>query len=143
MLMNDQERWKEADDLASKALLDRPMKRIPLGSAGALLLDFPGVKGAARYRRGLDLDNAITVSTFGSNGVSRDHAFMARSALVATVRQPRHGMAPASRRGSGAAHRGAAPGPAASGAIQHRPTDRDRLRPEVDGTTTDAFGHRL
>jgi alpha-L-fucosidase 2 len=64
----DQERWKEANELVSEALMGRPMKQMPFSSAGDLLLDFPGVTGAARYHRSLDLDSAVAVTTFVDGG---------------------------------------------------------------------------
>ena len=61
----DQERWKEANDLVSEALMGQPIKQMPFGAAGDLLLDFPGLAGAADYRRSLDLDSAVATTTFG------------------------------------------------------------------------------
>ena len=60
----DQARWKEANELVSEALMGKPIKQMPFGAAGDLLLDFPGVNAAARYRRTLDLDSAVAVTTF-------------------------------------------------------------------------------
>lgn len=60
----DQERWKEANDLVLEALMGRPMKQMPFGAAGDLLLDFPGISGATGYRRSLDLDSAVAATAF-------------------------------------------------------------------------------
>lgn len=64
----EQERWKEANELVSEALMGKPIKQMPFCGAGDLLLDFPGVKAAARYRRSLDLDSATTLTTFIDGG---------------------------------------------------------------------------
>ena len=64
----DQERWKEANDLVAEALMGKPNKQMPFSSAGDLLLDFHGVAAAARYRRSLDLDSAVAVTTFVDGG---------------------------------------------------------------------------
>ncbi len=65
----DQERWKEANDLASEALMGKPNKQMPFGAAGDLLLDFPGIAGATGYRRSLDLDSAVAVTAFADGQV--------------------------------------------------------------------------
>ncbi len=60
----DQQRWQEANALVAEALMGRPIKQVPFGSAGDLLLDMPGLAGATDYRRSLDLDSAVAVTTF-------------------------------------------------------------------------------
>ncbi len=60
----DQQRWKEANELVSAALMGQPIKQMPFSGAGDLLLDFPGLKSAQRYRRSLDLDSAIALTSF-------------------------------------------------------------------------------
>jgi alpha-L-fucosidase 2 len=65
----DEERWKEANDLVTEALMGKPIKQMPFSSAGDLMLDFPGLAGAADYRRGLDLDQAVAVTTFVDGAV--------------------------------------------------------------------------
>jgi alpha-L-fucosidase 2 len=60
----DEEKFKEAADLASASMMGRPLRQMPYGAAGDLLLDFPGVQGAARYRRSLDLDTALATTSF-------------------------------------------------------------------------------
>jgi alpha-L-fucosidase 2 len=82
-----QERWKEANDLASKALMGKPMKQMPFGSAGDLLLDFPSLTGAGQYRRSLDLDSAMAVTTFVDGAVRhRREAFCSVPDQVTVVR---------------------------------------------------------
>ena len=66
----DRERFKEAADLASAAMMGKPMRQMPYAAAGDLLLDFPGVKGAAHYRRSLDLDTALATTSF-THGATR------------------------------------------------------------------------
>lgn len=83
----DQERWKEANELASEALMGRPLKQMPFGSAGDLLLDFPGVTGAARYHRRLDLDSATAVTHFiDGGGRHRREAFASVPDQVVVIR---------------------------------------------------------
>jgi len=60
----EQERWNEANELVADALMGQPIKQVPFGSAGDLLLDVPGLAGATGYRRSLDLDSAVAVATF-------------------------------------------------------------------------------
>lgn len=64
----DEERWTEANELVAEALMGKPIKQMPFGSAGDLLLDFPGLGGAAQYRRSLDLDSAVATTTFADGG---------------------------------------------------------------------------
>ena len=64
----DEERWTEANELVSASLMGKPLKQMPFSSAGDLMLDFPGVTGAARYRRSLDLDSAIAATRFIDGG---------------------------------------------------------------------------
>ncbi|MFG6488477.1 glycoside hydrolase N-terminal domain-containing protein [Roseateles sp. BYS78W] len=59
-----QQRWQEANELVAAALMGKPNKQMPFSGAGDLLLDFPGLKSAARYRRSLDLDSAIARASF-------------------------------------------------------------------------------
>jgi alpha-L-fucosidase 2 len=62
----DEGRFKEAAELASKSMMAQPLWQMPFGSAGDLFLDFPGVQGAARYHRALELDTAVATSRFAS-----------------------------------------------------------------------------
>lgn len=83
----DQERWKEANELISDSLMGKPIKQMPFSGAGDLLLDFPGLKGAGRYRRSLDLDSAIALTSFfdGSTRHSRE-AFCSVPDQVTVIR---------------------------------------------------------
>jgi alpha-L-fucosidase 2 len=83
----DQERWKEANELVSEALMGRPVKQMPFSSAGDLLLDFPGVTGAARYHRSLDLDSATAATTFiDGRGRHRREVFSSVPDQVVVIR---------------------------------------------------------
>ncbi|HEX5686136.1 MAG TPA: glycoside hydrolase family 95 protein, partial [Ideonella sp.] len=83
----NQQRWKEANDLVSEALMGKPMKQMPFSSAGDLLIDFPGVTGAARYHRSLDLDSATTTTTFiDGRGRHRREVFSSVPDQVAVIR---------------------------------------------------------
>lgn len=83
----DQERWKEANELVSEALMGKPIKQMPFGAAGDLLLDFPGVKAAARYRRSLDLDSAIATTSFiDGSGRHRRETFCSVPDQVTVIR---------------------------------------------------------
>jgi alpha-L-fucosidase 2 len=83
----EQERWTEANELVSEALMGRPIKQMPFSSAGDLLIDFPGVTGAARYHRSLDLDSATTTTTFiDGRGRHRREVFCSVPDQVAVIR---------------------------------------------------------
>jgi alpha-L-fucosidase 2 len=83
----EQERWKEANDLVSEALMGKPIKQMPFSGAGDLLLDFPGVKAAARYRRSLDLDSAIVTTGFiDGSGRHRRETFCSVPDQVTVIR---------------------------------------------------------
>jgi alpha-L-fucosidase 2 len=66
----DEGKFKEAADLAGASMMGKPMRQMPYGAAGDLLLDFPGVTGAAQYRRSLDLDSALATTRF-TDGATR------------------------------------------------------------------------
>jgi alpha-L-fucosidase 2 len=65
----NEERFQEAEALASKAFMGRPMAQMPYGTAGDLYLDFTGLQAPADYRRWLDLDQALACTRFSSDGV--------------------------------------------------------------------------
>ncbi|USX20362.1 glycoside hydrolase family 95 protein [Oxalobacteraceae bacterium OTU3REALA1] len=60
----DQGKFAEAADLISSSMMATPMKQMPYGAAGDLLLDFAGIGGAGGYRRSLELDTAIATTRF-------------------------------------------------------------------------------
>ncbi|MCE4557820.1 glycosyl hydrolase family 95 catalytic domain-containing protein [Roseateles cellulosilyticus] len=83
----EQQNWQAANELVSDALMGKPMKQMPFSGAGDLMLDFPGLKGAARYRRSLDLDSAVALTTFfdGSARHTRE-AFCSAPDQVTVIR---------------------------------------------------------
>lgn len=60
----DQGQFAEAADLISSSMMATPMKQMPYGAAGDLLLDFAGIGGADSYQRSLELDSAIAATRF-------------------------------------------------------------------------------
>ncbi|WP_206336982.1 glycoside hydrolase N-terminal domain-containing protein, partial [Pseudomonas viridiflava] len=58
----DEGKFAEAADLISSSMMATPMKQMPYGAAGDLLLDFAGIGGAGGYRRSLELDSAIATT---------------------------------------------------------------------------------
>ncbi|HEU6456371.1 MAG TPA: glycoside hydrolase family 95 protein, partial [Roseateles sp.] len=83
----DKQHWKEANELVSTALMAQPIKQMPFSGAGDLLLDFPGLKGAERYRRSLDLDSAVALTSFFDGGARHQReAFCSVPDQVAVIR---------------------------------------------------------
>lgn len=83
----DEERWAEANELVADALMGKPMKQMPFGTAGDLLLEFPGLAGAAGYRRTLDLDRAVASTTFTDGTTThRREVFCSGPDQVAVIR---------------------------------------------------------
>lgn len=83
----EQERWNEANELVSASLMGRPIKQMPFSGAGDLMLDFPGVTGAARYRRSLDLDSAVAATSFvDGSGRHRREVFCSVPDQVLVIR---------------------------------------------------------
>lgn len=60
----DQEKFAEAADLIGSSMMAKPLKQMPFGAAGDLLLDFHGIAGADDYQRTLELDSAIATTGF-------------------------------------------------------------------------------
>jgi alpha-L-fucosidase 2 len=66
----DQGRYKEASELADRTMMGRPKWQAAFGSAGDLLLGFPGETGEPpSYHRELDLDAAIARVRYEVSGV--------------------------------------------------------------------------
>lgn len=65
----NEERFQEAEALAAKAFMARPLAQMPYGTAGDLLFDFAGLEAPTEFRRWLDLDQAIAGTRFVSAGV--------------------------------------------------------------------------
>jgi alpha-L-fucosidase 2 len=62
-------RFEEAQTLASKDFMARPIAQMPYGTAGDLLLNFGGLQAPTQFRRWLDLDQALACTRFVSAGV--------------------------------------------------------------------------
>lgn len=60
----EQGKLAEASELIASSMMATPLKQMPYGAAGDLLLDFPGMAGAEDYRRSLALDTAIATTRF-------------------------------------------------------------------------------
>jgi alpha-L-fucosidase 2 len=63
------ERYAEAQALADRHLMSVPLKQMPYQPAVDLLIDMPGEAAASRYRRALDLDQAIASTRFERDGL--------------------------------------------------------------------------
>lgn len=63
----DRGEYVDAAKLIASSMMGVPVKQMPYGAAGDLLLDFDGLSEATGYRRWLDLDTAISSCRF-SNG---------------------------------------------------------------------------
>lgn len=61
--------WKQAQDLANAKFMSRPLGQLPYQTVGNLTLDFGGTNEATDYRRELDLDSAITRTSYSQSGV--------------------------------------------------------------------------
>ncbi|EPR15036.1 alpha/beta hydrolase [Sphingobium indicum IP26] len=63
-------RIAEAEALADKTLMAKPLAQMPYQTLGDLILDFPGVGQATAYHRELDLDSATATTRFTAGGVA-------------------------------------------------------------------------
>lgn len=63
-------RIEEAEALANKMLMAKPLTQMPYQTLGDLILDFPGVGDASAYHRDLDLDAAMATTRFTANGAA-------------------------------------------------------------------------
>jgi len=60
----DEGKFKEASDLAGASMMAKPIKQMPYGSAGDLLIDFEGASEPSSFRRSLSLDTAIAATRY-------------------------------------------------------------------------------
>jgi alpha-L-fucosidase 2 len=60
----DEEKFKEAVELAEQSVMGVPKRQMPYGAAGDLLLELAGIGGADNYERTLDLDTAMATTRF-------------------------------------------------------------------------------
>jgi len=64
----DEEKFKQASDLAGTTLMARPIRQMPYGAAGDILIDFLDAEAPASYERGLDLRDAVARTTYRDAG---------------------------------------------------------------------------
>jgi alpha-L-fucosidase 2 len=80
-------RYEEAADLANAKMMAKPLKQMPYGALGDLLLSFQEPETPLTYRRSLDLDQAICVTEFTvSNGAFRREVFASAVDQVIVMR---------------------------------------------------------
>jgi alpha-L-fucosidase 2 len=66
----DRGEFKQASELTATALMAKPIRQMPYGAAGDILIDFPGAEAPLAYERGLDLHEAIQRTSY-RNGKGR------------------------------------------------------------------------
>ena len=89
-----QARYVEAADLANAKMMAKPLKQMPYGSLGDLLLNFRDPATPLTYRRSLDLDQAICVTDFTvPGGAFRREVFASTADQVIVVRLTAKGAA--------------------------------------------------
>ncbi len=80
-------RYKEATDLASASVMAKPLSQAPYSAAGDLLLDFLGSSAPSEYRRLLDLDAGMAVTSFTTpEGAFRREVFVSAPDNVLVMR---------------------------------------------------------
>ncbi len=62
-------RIEEAEALANRTLMAKPLTQMPYQTLGDLILDFPDLGETATYHRELDLDTAMATTRFEANGI--------------------------------------------------------------------------
>jgi alpha-L-fucosidase 2 len=62
-------RIEEAETLANRTLMAKPLTQMPYQTLGDLILDFPNLGETAAYHRELDLDTAMATTGFEVNGI--------------------------------------------------------------------------
>ncbi|WP_420114899.1 glycosyl hydrolase family 95 catalytic domain-containing protein [Pseudactinotalea sp.] len=65
-----QGRYAEADALADRDVMARPLKQAPYSTVGELVIEFEGVPDGAPVRRSLDLATALVASEVTADGVT-------------------------------------------------------------------------
>ncbi|BBD99907.1 alpha/beta hydrolase [Sphingobium amiense] len=63
-------RIAEAEALANRTLMAKPLTQMPYQKLGDLILDFPGLGESSGYHRELDLDSAMATTRFTAKGAS-------------------------------------------------------------------------
>ncbi len=59
--------YKEATDLASAKVMAKPLRQMPYGTLGDVLIDFADARVPTKYARTLDLASAIAATSYRSN----------------------------------------------------------------------------
>jgi alpha-L-fucosidase 2 len=78
----DRGAFKEASDFAGATMMARPLRQMPYGAAGDLLIDFLRAEAPSGYERGLDLHEAIQRTTYRAGS-----ALFGREVFVSPVDQ--------------------------------------------------------
>jgi alpha-L-fucosidase 2 len=78
---------ERATELVTAKVMATPLKQMPYQPLGDLRLAFPNVSVTQQYRRSLDLDGAVCVTRFSSNGVTfTREVFATRADNVLVIR---------------------------------------------------------
>lgn len=72
--------WKEAHALTDEAFMGVPVLQSPYQTVGDLLLSFPAREICSDYRRELDLETAIALTSYEANGVRHHRNLFASAA---------------------------------------------------------------
>ncbi|MGH9916929.1 MAG: glycoside hydrolase family 95 protein, partial [Pyrinomonadaceae bacterium] len=69
-----EEKFKEADALASERLMAKPVRQMPYGTLGDVFLDFVDPLQPERYERSLDIEQALSAVRYNSErgAISRE-----------------------------------------------------------------------
>ncbi len=125
------ERYAEAQALADRHLMSRPLKQMPYQPAVDLLIDMPGGNAASHYRRSLDLDAAIALTSFARDGITiTREVFSTAADGVLVVRITTSAPLPDLRLSLSALHEGALSHPSAD---TLRFTGRNRAAEGIEG----------
>jgi alpha-L-fucosidase 2 len=84
--------YKQAADLASAKIMARPLRQMPYGTLGDLLIDFANFSAPTEYERSLDLGDAIAATRYRTDaGLVRREVFAsaADQVVVMTLEGPR------------------------------------------------------
>ena len=83
----DRGEFKAASDLTDAKVMARPIRQMPYGAAGDVLIDFLGASAPSGYERGLGLHDAIQRTSYRSaNGVFEREAFVSAVDQVLVIR---------------------------------------------------------
>ena len=88
----DRGEFKEASDLAGAKVMAQPIRQMPYGAAGDILIDFLQAEAPSGYERGLDLHDAIQRTSYRTGtGVFEREVFVSPVDQVLVVRLTRAG----------------------------------------------------